>query len=160
MSSFDQVPFGKGVEFAENTEPRCPCLLLLDTSGSMRGKPIDELNTGVRQFRDELFADEMAPKRVEVAIVGVWSGADSGKTRCVPCRRSPTPLLSAELPLAYVAWALTTSFLRSSSYFNTDTSPRTGVLVKRLQLSVAGGGAVGHCLNGDSYRRGKIHPLY
>jgi uncharacterized protein YegL len=68
--SFDQVPFGESVEFAENTEPRCPCLLLLDTSGSMRGKPMDELNVGIRQFRDELFADEMAQKRVEVAIVG------------------------------------------------------------------------------------------
>jgi len=68
--SFDQVPFGESVEFAENTEPRCPCLLLLDTSGSMRGKPIDELNAGIRQLRDELFADDMAQKRVEVAIIG------------------------------------------------------------------------------------------
>ena len=67
--SFEQVPFGEGVEFATNTEPRCPCLLLLDTSGSMRGKPLDELNAGIRQFKDELFADEMAQKRVEVAIV-------------------------------------------------------------------------------------------
>lgn len=68
--SFDQVPFGDSVEFAENTEPRCPCLLLLDTSGSMRGRAIDELNAGIRQFRDELFGDEMAQKRVEVAVVG------------------------------------------------------------------------------------------
>jgi len=66
----DQTPFGEGVEFAENPEPRCPCLLLLDTSGSMRGKPIDELNAGIRQFRDELFTDEMAQKRVEIAVVG------------------------------------------------------------------------------------------
>lgn len=68
--SMDQVPFGESVEFAENTEPRCPCLLLLDTSGSMRGKPIDELNAGIRQLKDELLADEMAQKRVEIAIVG------------------------------------------------------------------------------------------
>lgn len=68
--SLEQVPFGENVEFAENPEPRCPCLLLLDTSGSMRGKPIDELNAGIRQFRDELFADDMAQKRVEIAIIG------------------------------------------------------------------------------------------
>src|SRR5271155_5497094 len=68
--SMDQIPFGESVEFAENTEPRCPCLLLLDTSGSMRGKPIDELNAGIRQLKDELLADEMAQKRVEIAIVG------------------------------------------------------------------------------------------
>ena len=70
MSTMDQVPFGESAEFAMNTEPRCPCLLLLDTSGSMRGKPLDELNAGIRQFKDELFADEMAQKRVEIAIVG------------------------------------------------------------------------------------------
>jgi len=60
------------------------------------------------------------------------SNPDSGKTRCAACRCSQNPPPTAELPLAYVAWALTTFFLRSSSYFNTDTSPRTGVLVKRL----------------------------
>lgn len=74
--SFEQVPFndqggfGTGVEFVDNPEPRCPCLLLLDTSGSMRGKPIDELNEGIRVFKGELSADAMAAKRVEVAIVG------------------------------------------------------------------------------------------
>jgi uncharacterized protein YegL len=64
----DQVPFA-AAEFAENPEPRCPCLLLLDTSGSMSGAPIRELNDGVRAFKDELSADEMATKRVELAIV-------------------------------------------------------------------------------------------
>lgn len=68
--STEQVPFGAGVEFADNPEPRCPCLLLLDTSGSMRGQPINELNAGIRLFKDELAAEAMASKRVEVAIVG------------------------------------------------------------------------------------------
>ncbi|HLI84965.1 MAG TPA: VWA domain-containing protein [Bryobacteraceae bacterium] len=68
--STEQVPFGAGVEFADNPEPRCPCLLLLDTSGSMRGQRINELNAGLRLFRDELAADPMASKRVEIAIVG------------------------------------------------------------------------------------------
>jgi uncharacterized protein YegL len=35
----------------------------------MQGAPVRELNTGVITFRDELVADEMAMKRVEVAIV-------------------------------------------------------------------------------------------
>jgi uncharacterized protein YegL len=64
----DQVPF-EGVEFAENPEPRCPCLLLLDTSSSMKGEPISELNEGLVCFKDELMADEMAVKRVEIAIM-------------------------------------------------------------------------------------------
>jgi uncharacterized protein with von Willebrand factor type A (vWA) domain len=42
----DQVPFGDS-DFAENPEPRCACLLLLDTSGSMQGAPIRELNAGL-----------------------------------------------------------------------------------------------------------------
>jgi uncharacterized protein with von Willebrand factor type A (vWA) domain len=40
--TFEQVPF-VGTEFADNPEPRCACLLLLDNSGSMRGNPISEL---------------------------------------------------------------------------------------------------------------------
>ncbi len=65
---FEQQPFD-GAEFIDNPEPRCPCLLILDVSGSMRGKPIRELNEGLTQFRDELFADALAAKRVEVGLV-------------------------------------------------------------------------------------------
>jgi uncharacterized protein YegL len=68
-TSFEQVPFGVNAEFADNPEPRCPCLLILDTSGSMRGQPIEALNEGIRAFKDELSADSMASKRVEVAII-------------------------------------------------------------------------------------------
>lgn len=69
MSDYhEQIPFFVA-EFAENPEPRCPCLLLLDTSGSMSGQPIAELNLGLQTFKDELLADSMATKRVEIAIV-------------------------------------------------------------------------------------------
>lgn len=64
----DQVPFG-GDDFASNPEPRCPVVLLLDTSGSMTGAPIQQLNQGLQLFRDELAADSLAAKRVEVAVV-------------------------------------------------------------------------------------------
>ena len=64
---FDQVPFA--AQFADNPEPRCPCILLLDTSASMFGNPVQELNNGLVAFKDELMADSMASKRVEVAIV-------------------------------------------------------------------------------------------
>lgn len=67
--STEQIPFGENSEFADNPEPRCPCVLLLDTSGSMRGQPVNELNQGIRILKDELMADEMAAKRVEVAII-------------------------------------------------------------------------------------------
>ncbi len=56
-------------EFADNPEPRCPVVLLLDTSGSMQGKPIGELNEGLRAFKDAIQADRLASLRVEVAII-------------------------------------------------------------------------------------------
>lgn len=66
--SFEQIPFGSD-NFADNPEPRCPCVLLLDTSGSMGGMPIQQLNEGIRTFKQELMQDALATKRVEVAIV-------------------------------------------------------------------------------------------
>lgn len=59
----------EAVEFAENPEPRCPCVLLLDTSGSMQGASIATLNQGLQTFRDDLARDALASLRVEVAIV-------------------------------------------------------------------------------------------
>ena len=56
-------------DFADNPEPRCPCVLLLDTSGSMAGKPIDQLNAGLLAFRDSLQEDKLASLRVEIAII-------------------------------------------------------------------------------------------
>ncbi len=59
----------EAVEFAENPEPRCACVLLLDTSGSMSGEPINALNDGLKIFRENLNQDNLAKKRIEVAIV-------------------------------------------------------------------------------------------
>jgi uncharacterized protein YegL len=68
MDDYAQMPFG-AAEFAENPEPRCPCLLLLDTSLSMRGSRISELNAGLQEFKNALMDDGLAAKRVEIAIV-------------------------------------------------------------------------------------------
>ncbi len=68
MDNLEQVPFS-AIEFADNPEPRCPCLLLVDTSASMRGKPIEELNEGLIAFKDELAADSLASKRAEIALI-------------------------------------------------------------------------------------------
>jgi len=68
MSEFDQVPLTAD-DFVNNPEPRCACLLLLDTSGSMNGAPISELNAGLKTLAEELRGDSLAMKRVEVGIV-------------------------------------------------------------------------------------------
>ncbi|PLZ57041.1 hypothetical protein CBP15_05785 [Fischerella thermalis WC442] len=65
----DTLRLDEVVEFAENPEPRCPCVLLLDTSGSMQGMAINALNEGLLSFRDELMKNSLASRRVEVAIV-------------------------------------------------------------------------------------------
>lgn len=67
-NELEQVEFS-GAEFAENTEQRCPCLLLLDTSGSMSGRPIEELNAGLQTLQQALLEDSLASKRVELSIV-------------------------------------------------------------------------------------------
>lgn len=73
MSQFEQVPYidttFADTEFAENPAPRCPVILLLDTSGSMSGNPIRELNQGLISFKEEIMNDSMARKRVEVAVI-------------------------------------------------------------------------------------------
>ncbi len=56
-------------EFVENPENRCPVILLLDTSSSMAGQPIQELGRGVRVFKEDVQRDTKAALSVEVAIV-------------------------------------------------------------------------------------------
>lgn len=68
MNTDEQIPFAFP-DLIGNPEPRCPCLLLLDTSGSMNGQPITQLNDGIRQFKEELAADTMAMQRVEIALI-------------------------------------------------------------------------------------------
>jgi uncharacterized protein YegL len=66
--TYEQQPFDPG-PFADNPSQRCPCLLLLDVSGSMAGRPIAELNAGLVLLKDELSADPLASKRVQIAVV-------------------------------------------------------------------------------------------
>jgi len=62
---FNQVEFDHS-----NPEPRCPCVLLLDTSGSMSGEPMRQLNAGLQTFQTALNQDSLAMLRVELAIIG------------------------------------------------------------------------------------------
>src|ERR1700678_3475438 len=65
----DQTPFFGTTDFAVNPEPRLPCVLLLDVSESMTGRPLAELNEGLRLYHQELLGDSLASQRVEVAVV-------------------------------------------------------------------------------------------
>lgn len=61
------------IEFAQNAEPRCPCVLLLDVSASMGGAPIAELNEGLRAFQTAIKENPLARLRVDLAIVAFES---------------------------------------------------------------------------------------
>jgi uncharacterized protein YegL len=72
--------FAVGREFVDNPEPRCPCVLLLDTSSSMAGEPLAALEAGLDVFRDELQRDPLARQRVEVAMVTFGSPVEVVRT--------------------------------------------------------------------------------
>ena len=52
-----------------NPAPRCPVILMLDTSGSMSGEPLKELQQGLEQFLRETSDDETASMSVELEII-------------------------------------------------------------------------------------------
>ena len=79
-----------------NAAPRCPVVLLLDTSISMAGDPIDELNQGLRQFISETAADEAASMSVELEVITFDSHASVAMPFTPICdvERNPAPLVA------------------------------------------------------------------
>lgn len=50
------------------SQPRCPFLLMIDTSGSMAGGPIQEVNEGLRIFARVVREDTLARQRIWVGV--------------------------------------------------------------------------------------------
>jgi len=118
----EQVPFG-ATEFAENPEPRCPCVLLLDTSGSMKGQPITELNRGLAAFREELASDSLAAKRVEVAIITFGLVQIQNDFQTADVFQPATLKASGETPMgAAIEQALSLLDQRKNTYRNNGVS--------------------------------------
>ncbi len=82
------------LELATNPDPRCACLLLLDTSGSMSGAPLDALNAGLRTFQADLQEDGLARQRVEIAII-TFGGVVTTVQEFISAREFTAPYLSA-----------------------------------------------------------------
>jgi len=57
------------IDLTEIEDPRLACVLLLDTSGSMQGERIMELNAWLQTFKDALLQDELAVHSVDLAII-------------------------------------------------------------------------------------------
>ncbi len=66
QTGFNEVP-GGGISNPQ--EPHMACVLLLDTSGSMSGDPIRSLNKAINDFKEQTALDELAQKRVDIAII-------------------------------------------------------------------------------------------
>ena len=84
----------ESLEFVDNPEPRCPCVLLLDTSASMTGAPIAALNDGLRILKEDLLKDPVASARVEVAVVSFNSEITVERDFATPDQFDP-PILTA-----------------------------------------------------------------
>jgi len=63
-------------DLIDNPSPRCPVALVLDTSGSMYGQPIEQLNAGIRLFIDEVKRDDLARWSVDLAVYTAGGSAD------------------------------------------------------------------------------------
>lgn len=64
----DMQPSNSFNDLIENPSPRCPVALVLDTSSSMGGEPISELNAGANLFIDEVKRDDLARWSVDLAV--------------------------------------------------------------------------------------------
>lgn len=93
MSTFDLSLLKS--DLIENPTARCACALVLDTSSSMAGAPITELNSGVAQFMDALRSDDFASYAVEVGVF-TFGGAVTEELSFTPAYQiSGNPLLMA-----------------------------------------------------------------
>ena len=63
------------MEQARNKDQKCPLVLLLDTSGSMDGAPIDELNNAIFKLKDDILCDPILANRLEIGIVAFGNEA-------------------------------------------------------------------------------------
>ena len=64
----------QGVDIT-NPTVRCPVVLLLDTSKSMKGEPINELDDALSQFITEVKNDVAAAPSVDICIITLDEGA-------------------------------------------------------------------------------------
>lgn len=62
-------------DLIDNPTSRCACVLMLDTSSSMSGEPIAELNRGLQRFIDDVNSDDFARYAVDLGIVTFGSVA-------------------------------------------------------------------------------------
>ncbi|MCS6976902.1 MAG: VWA domain-containing protein [Gemmatales bacterium] len=117
----EQQPF-LNLEFANNPEPRCPCVLLLDTSDSMNtiienpgedtGQTVyrdgrtcriltggitrmDRLNEGLQAYHKDLLSDSLASQRVDISVITFGGSVQTVVSFCTAQEFQPPKLTAA-----------------------------------------------------------------
>ena len=87
-------------ELSDNPTARVPICLALDTSGSMAGTKIAELNAAISTFFNAIRADEMASISAEIAIVTFGEIATKATDFAgIDRQRVPTLVASGKTPM-------------------------------------------------------------
>ncbi len=100
MNEFMDENFGTDFDDADvalesNPDPRCPCILLLDTSSSMAGAPVAALNAGLQTFQQDIQKDDLARRRTDIAIITFGNGGVQTMQNFVAGGSFRAPTLSA-----------------------------------------------------------------
>lgn len=82
-------------DLVENPTPRVAIGLVLDTSGSMSGEPVAELNEGVKVFFDAIRGDETARYAAEICVVTFGGMAASKLLDFASIERQNVPCFDA-----------------------------------------------------------------
>lgn len=96
-------------------ERRLPVYLLLDTSGSMAGAPIQALRLGVEQFKKEIDSDPFARESVHVGIITFGGEAEFLTRGLIPFEdfsrefRADSWEANGQTPLGQALWLLVES---------------------------------------------------
>jgi len=96
-----EVAVGEGMR-------RLPVYLLLDTSGSMAGAPIEAVRRGLELFKQEGGQDPFVKETVHIGVISFGGEAEFITKGLVPFDKFELPLLSAngQTPLGQAFWLL------------------------------------------------------
>lgn len=85
------------MEIMNRGEKHIACVLLVDTSGSMSGAPIEELNRGLEEFAAALQEDEKAYGCADVCVISFNSTVTTVVPFCPAAEYQPTRLQATGL---------------------------------------------------------------
>ena len=177
----DDSGFSAGDDVKWMSERHVACVFLLDTSGSMSGTPINELNKGIAAFKDQTLNkagfDEHTKACIDVAFVTFNSDVEIVQD-FVPVERMEVPTLRANgmtcmgkaLDLAMdmvterkrIYRELGTPYYRPWIFCITDGGPNDDYLgaVQRLKEMERNNGVLGYCVGVTNFSKDLMTQIF